>query len=310
MGGCTDVATSSLLPSVSDRETDHRGGHHDHHAAQHRHRRRRHRPEGASTAAMWALGDYHAVATEIIPDLGPGARRGRTTSGPGEHVLDVAAGSGNVAIPAAADRRARDRQRPHARAARPGPRRRRGRRGAASSGRSPTPSTCPSTTTASTPSPRASASCSRRTTSRPPTSWSGSAVRAGRIGLIAWTPDRVHRAAVRHHEAVRRTAAARSPAPAAVGRPRARPRAARRPGHRPPGQPAAAAAPTGSPTRWRSATTSRPTTARRSRRTAVWRTTPRAPPSSTRPWSTSVERFRTPDGGIGWEYLLVVATEA
>jgi SAM-dependent methyltransferase len=50
--------------------------------------------------AMWALGDYHAVATEIIPDLGPVLVQA-THLGPGDHVLDVAAGSGNVAIPAA-----------------------------------------------------------------------------------------------------------------------------------------------------------------------------------------------------------------
>jgi SAM-dependent methyltransferase len=51
--------------------------------------------------AMWALGDYHAVATEIIPDLGPVLVEAARI-GPGDHVLDVAAGSCNVAIPAAA----------------------------------------------------------------------------------------------------------------------------------------------------------------------------------------------------------------
>jgi ubiquinone/menaquinone biosynthesis C-methylase UbiE len=51
--------------------------------------------------AMWALGDYHAVATEVIPDLGP-TLVAACGIGPGDHVLDVAAGSGNVAIPAAA----------------------------------------------------------------------------------------------------------------------------------------------------------------------------------------------------------------
>src|SRR3954454_2948847 len=51
--------------------------------------------------AMWALGDYHAVATEVIPDLGPVLVEA-THLGPDDHVLDVAAGSGNVAIPAAA----------------------------------------------------------------------------------------------------------------------------------------------------------------------------------------------------------------
>ena len=50
--------------------------------------------------AMWAMGDYPAVAHEIIPTLGPilveasGIR-------PGDRVLDVAAGSGNAALPAA-----------------------------------------------------------------------------------------------------------------------------------------------------------------------------------------------------------------
>jgi SAM-dependent methyltransferase len=50
--------------------------------------------------AMWALGDYTTVARELIPELGhvlveAGGVR------PGDRVLDVAAGSGNVAIPAA-----------------------------------------------------------------------------------------------------------------------------------------------------------------------------------------------------------------
>ncbi|MGC5019229.1 class I SAM-dependent methyltransferase [Micromonospora sp. DT47] len=50
--------------------------------------------------AMWALGNYPAVASEIIPELGRilvaacGIR-------PGDRVLDVAAGSGNAAVPAA-----------------------------------------------------------------------------------------------------------------------------------------------------------------------------------------------------------------
>ena len=50
--------------------------------------------------AMWALGDYAAIASEVIPHLGAdlaeacGVRRGM-------RVLDVAAGPGNAAIPAA-----------------------------------------------------------------------------------------------------------------------------------------------------------------------------------------------------------------
>jgi SAM-dependent methyltransferase len=50
--------------------------------------------------AMWALGDYPSVAIDLIPALGPAlvsAARVR----PGERVLDVAAGAGNTAVPAA-----------------------------------------------------------------------------------------------------------------------------------------------------------------------------------------------------------------
>jgi SAM-dependent methyltransferase len=49
---------------------------------------------------MWALGDYPAVATEVIADLGPVLVDAAGVA-PGIKVLDVAAGSGNVAIPAA-----------------------------------------------------------------------------------------------------------------------------------------------------------------------------------------------------------------
>ncbi|HSJ22233.1 MAG TPA: class I SAM-dependent methyltransferase [Nocardioidaceae bacterium] len=50
--------------------------------------------------ALWALGDYPTLASEVIPDLG--ARLVQAVGvAPGERVLDVAAGSGNVAIPAA-----------------------------------------------------------------------------------------------------------------------------------------------------------------------------------------------------------------
>jgi ubiquinone/menaquinone biosynthesis C-methylase UbiE len=50
--------------------------------------------------AMWAMGDYPALASELVLDLGAilvdscGIR-------PGQRVLDVAAGAGNAAIPAA-----------------------------------------------------------------------------------------------------------------------------------------------------------------------------------------------------------------
>ena len=54
----------------------------------------------AKHRAMWALGDYPAVAAEIIPELGD-AIVAATGMGPGDRVLDVGAGSGNAAIPAA-----------------------------------------------------------------------------------------------------------------------------------------------------------------------------------------------------------------
>jgi SAM-dependent methyltransferase len=54
----------------------------------------------AKHRAMWALGNYSAVATEIIQDLGPILVEASAVQA-GQRVLDVAAGSGNVAIPAA-----------------------------------------------------------------------------------------------------------------------------------------------------------------------------------------------------------------
>ncbi len=50
--------------------------------------------------AMWAFGNYDAVATEVIPELGT-VIVDAADIGTGENVLDVAAGSGNASIPAA-----------------------------------------------------------------------------------------------------------------------------------------------------------------------------------------------------------------
>src|SRR6201985_349133 len=58
------------------------------------------RARKAKHRAMWAFGDYPAVATDLVSSLGPilvGACQVR----PGDRVLDVAAGTGNAAIPAA-----------------------------------------------------------------------------------------------------------------------------------------------------------------------------------------------------------------
>lgn len=62
-------------------------------------------PETSTTAkaeerAMWALGDYHAFAKATVWELGPTLVEACAIS-PGQRVLDVAAGTGNVAIRAA-----------------------------------------------------------------------------------------------------------------------------------------------------------------------------------------------------------------
>jgi ubiquinone/menaquinone biosynthesis C-methylase UbiE len=55
----------------------------------------------AKHRAMWASGDYAAVAAELIPDLGPELVEAAGIRA-GQRVLDVAAGAGNAALPAAA----------------------------------------------------------------------------------------------------------------------------------------------------------------------------------------------------------------
>ena len=54
----------------------------------------------AKHRAMWALGDYPAVATDVIPSLGPALVEACAITA-ADRVLDVAAGSGNAALPAA-----------------------------------------------------------------------------------------------------------------------------------------------------------------------------------------------------------------
>ena len=130
--------------------------------------------------AMWALGDYPAVATEVIPELGPVLVEAAGVR-PGDRVLDVAAGSGNVAV--------RPRRRadvvacdltPELFDAGRAARRRRGRRGRVARGRRGEPAL-----RRRTPSTRccpASASCSHRTTRPRPTSSCASAGPAARSG--------------------------------------------------------------------------------------------------------------------------------
>lgn len=54
----------------------------------------------AKHRAMWASGDYAGVAEQVIPTMGQALVEACRVQ-PGQRVLDVAAGSGNAAIPAA-----------------------------------------------------------------------------------------------------------------------------------------------------------------------------------------------------------------
>ena len=58
------------------------------------------REHKAAERAMWALGDYHSFAKQTVWGLGPVLVAACRIS-PGQRVLDVAAGTGNVAIRAA-----------------------------------------------------------------------------------------------------------------------------------------------------------------------------------------------------------------
>lgn len=58
------------------------------------------RDEKAAVRALWALGDYRRFARETVWEVGPVLVEA-TGVGPGMRVLDVAAGTGNVAIRAA-----------------------------------------------------------------------------------------------------------------------------------------------------------------------------------------------------------------
>jgi SAM-dependent methyltransferase len=55
----------------------------------------------AKHRALWALGDYSAIADEVVAPLGPVLVEAAGV-GPGQRVLDIAAGTGNASFPAAA----------------------------------------------------------------------------------------------------------------------------------------------------------------------------------------------------------------
>ena len=261
----------------------------------------------AKHRAMWALGDYPAVARDIVGDLGPVLVQASGV-GPGERVLDVAAGSGNASIPAAAagatvvasdltpelfetGRKAAARGR------------RRDRRGSRR-----TPRRCPTPTRPSTPSCPASGSCSPRTTRPAPTSWSGSCRPGGTIGLLSWTPEGF----IGQMFATMKPYAP-APPPGAQPPPLwgseehvAGP--ARRPRHRGRRRRRRRSWSTSSRRRPSSATTSRPTTARPSRSTGRSPTTRRRSPRWTVSSRSSPARFDRGTSGssvLDWEYLLL-----
>ncbi|OBG70924.1 hypothetical protein A5714_20600 [Mycobacterium sp. E2462] len=57
--------------------------------------------DAATNRTVWALGDYALMAEEVMAPLGPVLVEAAGI-GPGTRVLDVAAGSGNISLPAAA----------------------------------------------------------------------------------------------------------------------------------------------------------------------------------------------------------------
>lgn len=120
----------------------------------------------AKHRVVWALGDYSAVAREVIPELGR-VLVAESRIGPGDRVLDVAAGTGNASIEAArtgASVVASDLTPELLEIGRQDA----ARQGASSPSRRRMPRRCPMRTTLSMPCSRASASCSRRITrSRP-----------------------------------------------------------------------------------------------------------------------------------------------
>lgn len=123
--------------------------------------------------AMWAQGDYPSVAAEMIPGLGEILVRAAGVS-PGDRVLDVAAGTGNAAIPAAlagAEVVASDLTPELLETGR----RLAEQRGAELRWQEADAEALPLTTAPSTWCSPASASCSPRTTRRPPTSCCASA---------------------------------------------------------------------------------------------------------------------------------------
>ena len=62
--------------------------------------------QATAPSTVWALGDYHRFAKEMVWGVGP-ELVAACGIGPGQRVLDVAAGTGNVALRAARGGRGR-----------------------------------------------------------------------------------------------------------------------------------------------------------------------------------------------------------
>lgn len=127
--------------------------------------------------AVWASGNYANVVDDLVHELGPILVEAAGIK-PGDLVLDIAAGTGNAAIPAAQTgaRVIASDLTPELMSARSGPL----RWVSSWPGKPPTPRLCRTATVFSMLSCPAWESCSRRTTRLPRTNWSASAARAAR----------------------------------------------------------------------------------------------------------------------------------
>ena len=173
---------------------------------------------------MWAMGDYPAVATEVIAALGP-ALVEATGIAPGDRVLDIAAGSGNAVDPRRPGRRRRRRQRPHPRPARDRPPGRGAPAGVELRWEVADAEHLPYADAEFD----AAISCVGVMFAPHHQEAADELVRVvrpgGRIGLLSWTPAGFIGQMFADHEAVRPAAPARRPAAPAVGRRGPRPRA-------------------------------------------------------------------------------------
>ena len=184
----------------------------------------------AKHRAMWATGDYPKIAIDLVAPLGPVLVEA-THIGPGDRVLDVAAGTGNAAI-----------------------------RAAQAGANVIASDLCPELLQAGAAAAAEQGvqlqwreadahalpfgdnefdvvmSCIGVMFAPFHEQSAGELVRVckpgGRLGLLSWTPEGPHRSALRHHEAVHAAPAARCAAAPAVGQRGPCPRTARRPRHR------------------------------------------------------------------------------